>query len=181
MRGLLILTFIIAVIWVEVLVFGIVADAINVLPTIIGVFITAIIGFQLMRYRFMQILANGGIAKPPHEIMPLVLPVLFGGFALVIPGYASDAFGILCFIPGIRDAIGYALFHLFPAARNRPFPFQAGGFTAHMNMNMTNQDHQADDTDQPSRMPTDHPSDMIVEGEAEHIDPDDNHDRNESR
>ena len=48
-------------------------------------------------------------------------------------------------------------------------------------MNMTNQDHQADDTDQPSRMPTDHPSDMIVEGEAEHIDPDDNHDRNESR
>jgi hypothetical protein len=48
-------------------------------------------------------------------------------------------------------------------------------------MNMTDRDDQAGDADQPSRMPTDHPSDMIVEGEAEHIDPDDNHDRNKPR
>lgn len=178
MRGLFILAFIIALIWVEVIVFGIVADAIDVLPTIIGVFVTAIIGFQLIRYRFMRILAGGGIGKPPHEIMPLVLPVLFGGFALVIPGYASDAFGILCFVPGLSKLIGQMLFHLFPAARTRPFPFQANGFSANMHMNMSNHDFRTADDNHPVDMPTDDPSQMIVEGEAEHVDPEDNHDKN---
>ncbi|HCP18246.1 MAG TPA: hypothetical protein DIT62_03140 [Alphaproteobacteria bacterium] len=181
MRGLIILAFIIVLIWVEVIVFGMVADTINVLPTIIGVFATAIMGFQLMRYRFMQILAGGGIAKPPHEIMPLVLPVLFGGFGLIIPGYASDAFGVLCFLPIIRDLLGVTLFHLFPAARTRPFPFQGGGFSAHMNMSGfgypdQDRDPQSDDSD---KLASDMPSNMIVEGEAEHIDPDDKHDKNE--
>lgn len=193
MRGLIILAFIIVLIWVEVIVFGIVADAINVLPTIIGVFVTAIMGFQLMRYRFMQILAGGGITKPPHEMMPLVLPVLFGGFGLIIPGYASDAFGILCFLPLLRDLIGTALFHLFSAAKTRPFPFQTGGqaggqtggqtggFSAHMNMSSFgfpnyDKDQQSDDAD---GLASDMPSSMIIEGEAEHIDPDDNHDKNE--
>ncbi|MDA1320168.1 MAG: FxsA family protein [Proteobacteria bacterium] len=78
MIGLLVLAIVIVLIWIEVIVFGIVGGAIGVLPTVIGVFISAILGFQLIRYRMMRMVAGGAIGQPPHEIMPQVLSVVFG-------------------------------------------------------------------------------------------------------
>ena len=73
MTGLLVLTIVIVLIWIEVIVFGIVGGAIGVLPTLIGVFVSAILGFQLIRFNMMRIVSSGAIGKPPHEIMPQVL------------------------------------------------------------------------------------------------------------
>ena len=160
MTGLLVLAIVIVLIWIEVIVFGIVGGAIGVLPTVIGVFVSAILGFQLIRFNMMRMVSGGAIGKPPHEIMPQVLCVVIGGIFLIIPGYATDAIGIICFIPGFNLIIGKALFHLFPAAKTRPFPFPQQGFGT------TSPFHQQDD-DKDEK-----PSEMIIEGKAEHIDPD---------
>lgn len=160
MTGLLVLAIVIVLIWIEVIMFGIVGGAIGVLPTVIGVFISAILGFQLIRFHMMRLVAGGAIGRPPHEIMPQVLCVVFGGIFLILPGYATDAFGILCFVPGLNLLIGQILFRLFPAAKSRPFPFPQNGF------GMPPSFHKKDDEQEQKS------SDMIIEGEAEHIDPD---------
>jgi UPF0716 family protein affecting phage T7 exclusion len=129
MTGLLVLAIVIVLIWIEVIMFGIVGGAIGVLPTVIGVFISAILGFQLIRFHMMRLVA-------------------------------TDAFGILCFVPGLNLLIGQILFRLFPAAKSRPFPFPQNGF------GMPPSFHKKDDEQEQKS------SDMIIEGEAEHIDPD---------
>ncbi|MGB1399433.1 MAG: FxsA family protein, partial [Candidatus Puniceispirillaceae bacterium] len=35
--------------------------------------------------------------------------LLLGGFLMLLPGYVTDAIGILCFVPGLRFIIGTAL------------------------------------------------------------------------
>ena len=160
MTGLLVLAIVIVLIWIEVIVFGIVGGAIGVLPTVIGVFVSAILGFQLIRFNIMRMVSGGAIGKPPHEIMPQVLCVVIGGIFLIIPGYATDVFGIICFVPGLNLAIGQILFRLFPAAKTQPFPFPQQGFGKPPSF------HQQDDDNEEKS------SDMIIEGKAEHIDPD---------
>ena len=49
MPGLITFALFIGVIWLKIVVFGIVGDAIGVLLTIIGVFVTAAIGIRLFR------------------------------------------------------------------------------------------------------------------------------------
>ena len=49
MLGLITFALFIGVIWLEIIVFGLVGDAIGVLLTIIGVFVTAAIGIRLFR------------------------------------------------------------------------------------------------------------------------------------
>jgi len=159
MIGLLVLAIVIVLIWIEVIVFGIVGGAIGVLPTVIGVFISAILGFQLIRYRMMRMVAGGAIGQPPYEIMPQVLSVVFGGIFLILPGYATDAVGLICFVPGFNIVIGQILFRLFPAAKSRPFPFPQSGFGKPPSFHQ-----ESPDEEQKS-------SDMIIEGEAEHVDP----------
>ena len=164
MTGLLVLGIIIALIAIEVAIFGIVGAAIGVLLTIIGVFITAILGITLMRTQMLKLLANGAIMRPPHEIMPKVLCIIIGGFCLVIPGYASDAFGIICFIPGAELVLGRMLFQCFPAARAQNFAFSY----AHRQQQNNNENQATSPA----------ASDMIIDGEAEHIDETEKYDKN---
>lgn len=165
MTGLLVLGIIIALIAIEVAVFGIVGGAIGVFLTIIGIFITAILGIALMRTQMLALLASGGITRPPHEIMPKVLCIVIGGICLLIPGYATDAFGILCFIPGVEFVLGRLLFQCFPAARAQNFAFSYA--------NPHKSDHEKNQADPAA-------SDMIIDGEAEHIDENEKYDKNNS-
>ena len=167
MTGLLVSGIIIALIAIEIAVFGIVGGAIGVLLTIIGVFITAILGISLMRTQMLALLASGAITRPPHEIMPKVLCITIGGICLLIPGYASDAFGILCFIPGAELVLGRLLFQCFPAARAQNFAF------SYANMHQQNHNENPADPAAPNAA-----SDMIIDGEAEHIDENEKYDKN---
>ena len=166
MTGLLVSGIIIALIAIEIAVFGIVGAAIGVFLTIIGVFITAILGIALMRTQMLALLESGAITRPPNEIMPKVLCITIGGICLLIPGYASDAFGILCFIPGIEHILGRLLFQCFPAARAQNFAF------SYANM------HRPEHPEHPEHDQNQAASDMIIDGEAEHIDENEKYDKN---
>ena len=167
MTVLLVSGIIIALIAIEIAVFGIVGAAIGVFLTIIGVFITAILGIALMRTQMLALLESGAITRPPHEIMPKVLCITIGGVCLLIPGYASDAFGILCFIPGIEHILGRLLFQCFPAARAQNFAFSYA--------NTYNQNQDETQTTSPASPPA---SNIIIDGEAEHIDENEKYDKN---
>ena len=167
MTGLLVSGIMIALIAIEIAVFGIIGAAIGVFLTIIGVFITAILGIALMRTQMLALLASGAITRPPHEIMPKVLCITIGGICLLIPGYASDAFGILCFIPSIEHILGRLLFQYLPAARAQNFAF------SYANMHQQNHNENPADPAAPNAA-----SDMIIDGEAEHIDENEKYDKN---
>ena len=167
MTGLLVSGIIIALIAIEIAVFGIVGAAIGVLLTIIGVFITAILGIALMRTQMLALLASGAITRPPNEIMPKVLSITIGGICLLIPGYASDAFGILCFIPGAELVLGRFLFQYLPATHAQNFAFSYA--------NTYNQNQDETQTTSPANPAA---SNIIIDGEAEHIDENEKYDKN---
>ena len=162
MTGLLILGIIITLISIEIFVFSIVGAVIGVILTIIGVFITAILGLVLMRTQMLKLLESGAITRPPQDIMPKVLCIIIGGFCLLIPGYATDVFGILCFIPGVELVLGRMLFQCFPVARAQNFAFSYA--STYRSKHPENDENQA-------------AADMIIDGEAEHVDENEKYDK----
>lgn len=114
MFGLLSLALLIGLIWLEVIVFGLVGREIGVVLTIIGVFVTAAIGLRLFRLsglntmkRMAEATAKG--QAPVLEVADGVAIIIAAGL-LLIPGYATDAAGLMMFIPGLRSALVVGLF-----------------------------------------------------------------------
>ena len=120
MLGLIIFALMIGVIWLEIKVFGIIGDEIGVLLTIIGVFVTAALGLRLLRSSgraTMQRMAQSVQAgRPPILDVADGVAILAGAGLLLIPGYATDAMGLILFIPGLRTVLVIALYGLL-----RPF------------------------------------------------------------
>jgi UPF0716 family protein affecting phage T7 exclusion len=118
--GLIIFALMIGVIWLEITVFGIIGDEIGVLLTIIGVFVTAALGLRLLRSSgraTMQRMAQSVQAgRPPILDVADGVAILAGAGLLLIPGYATDAMGLILFIPGLRTILVVALYGLL-----RPF------------------------------------------------------------
>lgn len=114
MGGLIGLGVIIGIIWLEIIVFGWVGHHIGVGLTIIGVFVTAVIGLRLFKMegqttlrRMVQSVAKG---EPPVVEVANGVAILLGAGLLLIPGYATDALGFLLFIPHLRVLMVTALF-----------------------------------------------------------------------
>lgn len=83
-----------------------VGSAIGVLPTLLLVIGTAILGSILLRvaglataWRAREKLARGEL--PEQEMLEGLL-IAVGGGLLLLPGFISDAFGVLCLIPFTR-------------------------------------------------------------------------------
>lgn len=83
-----------------------VGSAIGVLPTLLLVIGTAILGSVLLRvagvataWRARERLARGEL---PEQEMLEVLLIAVGGGLLLLPGFISDAFGLLCLLPFTR-------------------------------------------------------------------------------
>ena len=87
-----------------------VGSAIGVLPTLFLVIATAVLGSVLLRvagiataWRAREKLARGEL--PEQEVLEGLL-IAVGGGLLLLPGFISDVFGVLCLIPFTRRLLG---------------------------------------------------------------------------
>ena len=92
------------------------------LLTLFGVFVTAIIGLSLLKGQGKAVMARirtdlaQGYAPVGSIADSVALAV--GGILMLIPGYVTDAVGVLLFVPGLRTIAGTWLLH-YLIANNR--------------------------------------------------------------
>ncbi len=91
---------------IEMIILIEVGGMIGALPTVLLVVLTAVVGVWLLRLEGMATLMrvqeklNQG-EVPGTELLEGVM-LLIGGALLLTPGFATDAFGFVCLIPGLR-------------------------------------------------------------------------------
>jgi UPF0716 family protein affecting phage T7 exclusion len=114
--GLIGFAFIVGLIWLEVIVFGLVGQQIGAGFTIIGVFVTAAIGLRLFRLSgqatMQRMAASAAKGLPPVLEVTDGAAIVIAAGLLLIPGYATDALGLILFIPGLRSVIIIVLFFM---------------------------------------------------------------------
>lgn len=91
----------------EIAVFVMVGGEIGVLPTIGLIVLSGILGAFLLRWqgfgamkRIRREVEQGG--TPGRELAHGAM-IMLAGILLLIPGFISDVFGLLLFIPAVRD------------------------------------------------------------------------------
>ena len=148
--------------WAEMSAFIFIGSEIGGLSTLLGIFVTAIIGLSLLKNQGGMVVAkirtDLAQGRAPVGSIADSLSLAVGGILILIPGYVSDTVGILLFIPGVRKIAGaWILHHLVMNNRFRGFVHVGGqaGFSGQR----TKPFHDADD---------------IIEGDAtEHQQPKD--------
>ena len=182
MLGLITFALFIGVIWLEIIVFGLVGDAIGVLLTIIGVFVTAAIGIRLLRASGRATMArmqeSVKAGRPPVLDVADGMAILFAAFLLLIPGYATDALGLILFIPGLRPVLILGLYFLLKPLVQKmysksSFQFNKSGFSSGFQggFQSADQPHHPDPHFNDQRhLHDDDPSATIIEGDYERKD-----------
>ena len=103
--------------WVEFEALIFIGGEIGGLASFLGIFVTAFIGMWLLRSQGRAVLARwrANLTRGEVETASLAsgLSLLVGALLMLLPGYVTDAMGILCFIPGLRFLIGRALLARF--------------------------------------------------------------------
>ncbi|MFD1697431.1 FxsA family protein [Roseibium aestuarii] len=111
--GLLILAAIIGLPLIEIMVFIQVGSAIGALPTILLTVVTAFAGLVMLRTQgvslLMRIQSEMNAGRVPGRDMIHGALMVVASVLLLIPGFASDAVGLLLFVPPVRDMIANAL------------------------------------------------------------------------
>jgi len=99
--------------WIEISVFIFVSNEVGGLLTFLGVFLTAIIGIGFLKNQGLSVLSRvrSEMAKghPPVVSIADSISLVVGGGLMLIPGYVTDSFGLLFFIPGLRTIAGMYL------------------------------------------------------------------------
>ena len=99
--------------WIEFEAFIAIGNAVGGLLTFLGIFFTAFIGIALMKRQGSQVVQQwqSNISKGEINTLALAngLSLVFGAVLMLLPGYVTDFFGLLCFIPGLRALIGKSL------------------------------------------------------------------------
>lgn len=107
---------------IEMIILIKVGGVIGALPTVILVCLTAIIGVALIkaqgRSTMLRAQQNLQAGQLPADALLDGVCLLLGGAMLLTPGFATDAFGFLLLVPGLRR-------RLFATLVKR-FSFQAG-------------------------------------------------------
>lgn len=111
----------------EIAVFIQVGDLIGVIPTLLGIVVTAVIGAALLRHQGLQTLRRVQESLDRGEL-PVAdvfdgLCIVLAGALLLTPGFVTDAIGLSLFLPPVRRVL-MALLARHLAARGG-----AGGFT----------------------------------------------------
>ena len=99
--------------WIEFEALILIGNEIGGLASFLGIFVTAFIGMWLLRAQGKAVMArwqsNLQKGEAATDSLASGLSLLLGGFLMLLPGYVTDAVGILCFVPGLRFIIGNAL------------------------------------------------------------------------
>ena len=112
--------------WAEMSAFIYIGGEIGGLFTLLGVFVTAIIGLSLLKSQggavMTKIRFDLAQGRAPVGSIADSLSLAVGGILMLIPGYVTDAVGILLFMPGVRKiAGGWILHHLVTSNRLKGF------------------------------------------------------------
>ena len=111
--ALLIIIGIILWIWAEIAAFVALGGELGVILTIVGIFVTAMIGMWLLRTQGRVVMTSlqGQIARGEAPVASLAagVSILGGAVLMLVPGYLTDAAGLVMFMPVIRTIIGAAL------------------------------------------------------------------------
>jgi len=106
-RGLLLPTILLALPLVEIAGFVVVGRQIGVFATIALIILSGIAGSLLLRFQGFGVMTR--ISRdmregrnPGRELAHGVM-ILVAGMLLIVPGFVSDIFGLLLFIPPVRD------------------------------------------------------------------------------
>lgn len=130
MTGLILFGAIVLLLWAEITVFGLIGSAVGALVTIVGIFITAAVGIRLFRHfgrGTMRRMAEASAAgKPPVTEVADGIAIMIAAGLLLIPGYVTDAIGLIFFIPVLRIMlVVFVLGSLISRIPARHFSFTA--------------------------------------------------------
>ena len=130
----LILLFLALWAWAELAVFIAIGSEIGVLLTIIGIAVTAVVGLSLLRSQGRAVMASlqqkVARGEAPVASMADGAAIAAGAVLMLIPGYITDAMGLVLFIPGIRTIIGASLISRMMRRGSSGFSFNANSFGA---------------------------------------------------
>ena len=97
----------------EIAAFVFVGSHIGVIATLAMVLITALIGSILLRVQgfglLRRIRAEVDAGRVPQRELVHGVMILLAGLLLLLPGFVTDAFGFLLFVPAFRDAAWHFL------------------------------------------------------------------------
>lgn len=107
--ALFILLGIILVPLVEIAVFIMVGDAIGIIPTILLTVLTAVAGTIMLRQQglslVMRMQSELDAGRVPGEDLMHGAMIVIASLLLLLPGFVTDAIGLLLFVPPIRDML----------------------------------------------------------------------------
>jgi UPF0716 protein FxsA len=113
----LILLAVLALPFVEIAVFIQVGEQIGIWPTIGLTILSTVIGIALMRRHGLAMLARAReVARrgeAPVDEMVDGLCILLAGALLIVPGFVTDALGLLLFIPWVRRHVRRRVWRAF--------------------------------------------------------------------
>ncbi len=94
---------------IEIALFIVVGEIIGVLPTVLLVFATAIIGVGLARRQgfdtLQRLKAEMERDRVPGEEIGNAVVIVIAGMLLITPGFFTDTLGLLLFVPALRRAM----------------------------------------------------------------------------
>ena len=158
-------------IWAEIEAFVALGDAVGVLLTLIGIFVTGMIGISLLRSQGRRIASElqSQLARGEAPVASLAAGVssLFGAILMLIPGYLTDACGLILFLPVIRTLAGAVILKRIAArgsfAMRGGMPF--GGASSFGFQASAGDRNQTGDWPGGARRPDDS-DDGVIEGDA---------------
>ena len=101
--------------WAEMSAFIYIGGEIGGLFTLLGIFVTAIIGLLLLKNQGSEVMAkirtDLAQGRAPVGSVADSVSLAVGGILMLIPGYVTDGIGVLFFIPGLRTIAGAWMLH----------------------------------------------------------------------
>ena len=132
MAGLILLAVLVGLVWAEIEVFALIGSGTGVLPVVLAVFATAALGLRLFRSagsaamsRLQEAAAQG---RPPVLEMADGGAITIAAGLLLLPGFITDAFGFVLFVPGLRTVVALVLLRFLFGLLPKAAVFTAGGF-----------------------------------------------------